>query len=133
MVMVSDLALTGKDLISNSIRHYIATSTQTNGRTFHVTMTYFWIQMVDFAIRSTNYPVDEKASANDSQATLLPNVDGKSFAGFLRSNPHLANGNLWAEYYKKETIMSPEAKDALVFPDKAPLPQIVGRDIVGKA
>jgi hypothetical protein len=118
-------------MVSDGIRHYISTSKQTNGRTFHVTMTYFWIHMVDFAIRSSVPIVDEKA--NDSQVTLAPLTDGPSFARFLVLNPHLANGNLWADYYNKDTMMSPQAKNELVLPDKSPLPQIIGRDVVAKA
>ena len=40
-------------MIFDGIRDYIANSKQTTGRTFHVTMTYFWIQIVHFGMRST--------------------------------------------------------------------------------
>lgn len=39
-------------MIFSGIEKYIAQSSQTRGRTFHVTMTYFWIQMVHFGICS---------------------------------------------------------------------------------
>ncbi|KAF8069960.1 ADP-ribosylation factor [Lyophyllum atratum] len=45
----------GKDIIFDGIEKYIAESPQTRGRTFHVTMTYFWIQVVHLAIRNISH------------------------------------------------------------------------------
>ncbi|KAJ7330442.1 ADP-ribosylation factor [Mycena albidolilacea] len=131
----------GKNLIFDGLEKYIAQSEQTRGRTFHVTMTYFWIQMVHFGISSM--PPLEGASAPDTSSvqTLVAGEkpddkptsreDGKPsdhFVRFLLTNPHLADGNLWTEYYSKEVIMSPEAKTGMVLPDKKPLPNLVARE-----
>ncbi|KAJ7178129.1 ADP-ribosylation factor [Mycena filopes] len=108
----------GKNLIFDGIEKYIAKSEQTRGRTFHVTMTYFWIQMVHFGIRSVPAPpptIDSETKGDQVDA----------FTRFLVLNPFLADGNLWAEYYSKEVIMTPAAKAAMVLPDKKPLPNVV--------
>ncbi|KAJ7708248.1 ADP-ribosylation factor family-domain-containing protein [Mycena rosella] len=131
----------GKNMIFDGIERYIAQSTQTRGRTFHVTMTYFWIQMVHFGIRSMPPPVpafdDEPKSMSDKSSThTLVNHDGASadnFVRFLLLNPFVADGNLWAEYYSKEVIMSPAAKVEMALPDKKPLPNLVSRESVSSA
>ncbi|KAJ7042346.1 ADP-ribosylation factor [Mycena alexandri] len=131
----------GKNMIFDGIEKYIAQSEQTRGRTFHVTMTYFWIQMVHLGIRSASVsfpapsPVDMefKGDNHSTAQTLVEDTDAKSvdaFARFLVLNPFLADGNLWAEYYSKEVIMSPDAKATMVLPDKKPLPNIVTRDAI---
>jgi hypothetical protein len=107
----------GKDILFDGIRAYIAHSPQATGRSFHVTMTYFWIQLVHYAIASL--PVRAGGDADDGTDT---------FALVLALNPHLCDGMLWADYYEKGTMMSPEAKAAMVLPDKQPLPNLVQRD-----
>ncbi|KAF7345533.1 ADP-ribosylation factor [Mycena venus] len=130
----------GKNLIFDGLEKYISQSEQTRGRTFHVTMTYFWIQMVHFGISSMP-PVpwlDETSTSDKSSLqTLIENEKSEDkeahrkgekpahhFTRFLLTNPYLADGNLWAEYYSKEVIMSPKAKGEMVFPDKKPLPNL---------
>ncbi|KAJ7650893.1 ADP-ribosylation factor [Roridomyces roridus] len=130
----------GKNMIFDGIEKYIAQSEQTRGRTFHVTMTYFWIQMVHFGIRSMPPPVadsdasslqtlvaDEEPKAKVSN-DWAPNAD--DFPRFLLLNPFVADGNLWADYYSKEVIMSPEAKAGMVLPDRKPLPNLVVRESI---
>ncbi|KAJ7111168.1 ADP-ribosylation factor [Mycena crocata] len=117
----------GKDMIFDGIEKYIAQSEQTRGRTFHVTMTYFWIQMVHFGIQSMPPPVLDSSSDGSTVQTL---VGEDEFARFLLLNPFVADGNLWTEYYSKEVIMSPEAKASLVLPDRKPLPNLVARDAI---
>jgi hypothetical protein len=97
----------GKNLIFDGLEKYIAQSEQTRGRTFHVTLTYFWIQMVHFGISSM--PPLEGVSAPDTSSvqTLVAGEkpDDKPtsredekpndhFVRFLLTNPHLADGNL---------------------------------------
>ncbi|CAK5262182.1 unnamed protein product [Mycena citricolor] len=111
----------GKDLILAGIQHYIAESPeQTGGRTFHLTMTYFWIQMIHFGIRSLPDSPPPTAEGSDD------------FARFLLLNPHIVQGDLWADYYTKGALMSPEAKKSLVLPDKKALPSLVVRDAITK-
>jgi len=108
----------GKDIIFKSLEDYIANSQQTKGRSFHVTMTYFWIQIVHLGIRNTPVsPYSTTASLNE-------------FARFLLVNPHVVDGNLWSDFYSKEVLMSPDAKAAMVLPDKKPLPNLIARDAI---
>jgi len=110
--------LIGKNIIFKSLEDYIANSQQTKGRSFHVTMTYFWIQIVHLGIRSTP-PVS--GSTNSSL---------NEFGRFLLANPHVVDGNLWSDFYSKDVLMSLEAKTAMVLPDKKPLPNLVARDAI---
>jgi hypothetical protein len=116
-------------MIFDGLERYIAQSEQTRGRTFHVTMTYFWIQMVHFGIRSMpSTPALDGISTSETSSlhTLVEDEkSGDDFARFLIINPGVADGNLWAEYYSKEVIMSPEAKAGMVLPDKKPLPNLI--------
>ncbi|KAJ8494576.1 hypothetical protein ONZ45_g13182 [Pleurotus djamor] len=123
----------GKDMIFDGIERYIRESPQTTGRTFHFTMTYFWVQLVHFGIQSM--PKDETSSMivspRDSQITLVtPASDVAEFARFLVLNPYVVDGSAWSNYYTKEVLMSPGAKAAMVLPDKKPLPNLVSRDVV---
>ncbi|KAJ3485155.1 hypothetical protein NLJ89_g11923 [Agrocybe chaxingu] len=112
----------GKDIIFKGLEEYIKNSTQTRGRTFHVSMTYFWIQIVHFGI--SNIPPSTTSSSG-----ALPNSDD-DFAHFLLINPHVVDGNFWADYYTKEVLMSPKAKEEMMLPDKKPLPSLVIRDAI---
>ncbi|KAF7303692.1 ADP-ribosylation factor [Mycena indigotica] len=105
----------GKDLLFSGIQDYItrAPRSQTNGRTFHVTMTYLWIQLVHFGMQST--PPSDKPGA---------------FLRFLLVNPYVVDGGLWRDYYSKDIMMSPQAKEGMVLPDLKPLPSLVVRDAI---
>ncbi|KAK7031835.1 ADP-ribosylation factor 4 [Favolaschia claudopus] len=134
----------GKDMIFEGLERYIANSEQTRGRTFHVTMTYFWIQMVHFGMaRMPSLEVTSETTDTLSEYTLVAaagDEDGEKqvsaeeeslndrFVRFLFTNPHLADGNLWAEYYSKDVMMSPQAKATMVLPDKKPLPSLVTKE-----
>ncbi|KAG8734247.1 hypothetical protein FRC11_007502 [Ceratobasidium sp. 423] len=111
----------GKTMIFDGIEKYIKTSTQTTGKTFHVTMTYFWIQIVHFGMQSM--------PTEDTRVNYGANED---FCRFLLLNPYVADGNLWEDYYSKNVIMTPNAKENMVLPDKKPLPSLVARDSVRK-
>ena len=80
------------------------------GSGYHLTITYFWIQLVDFAL--------------NSKASSPPPTD-TSFAAFRGQHPELLDEKLYLQYYKKETIFAPSAEQAMVLPDKKPLPAIV--------
>jgi hypothetical protein len=113
-------------MIFDGIEKYIAESSQTRGRTFHVTMTYFWIQIVHLGIQSVVSPTPLDPSTNAHSMSASPD----DFASFLLRNPYVADGNLWADYYSKEVMMSPAAKAGMVLPDKKPLPNLVVRDAI---
>ncbi|KDR67804.1 hypothetical protein GALMADRAFT_216186 [Galerina marginata CBS 339.88] len=119
----------GKDLIFKGLEKYISVSPQTKGRSFHVSMTYFWIQIVHFGIR--NMPTTPSSIASPSPPLSEPNLASPDdFARFLLINPHVADGNLWSDYYTKDVMMSPKAKAEMVLPDKKPLPNLVVRDAI---
>lgn len=104
-------------------------------------MTYFWIQIVHFGIRNVppSAPTDPRAS-NDtlsesditSESKTTTSHGPNNFARFLLINPHVADGNLWSDYYTREVIMTPAAKAEMVLPDKKPLPNLVIRDAINK-
>ncbi|KAK0475528.1 ADP-ribosylation factor [Armillaria novae-zelandiae] len=118
----------GKNMILDGIKNFIARSPIASGRAYHVTMTYFWIQLVHLGIR--NMP---PSSANASDATLVDSAEPspEDFIRFLLMNSHLLTGNLWTVFYSKDTMMSPEAKAGVVLPDKKPLPNLV-RDAISR-
>ncbi|KAJ7062154.1 ADP-ribosylation factor [Mycena amicta] len=124
----------GKNMIFDGIERYIAHSAQTRGRrAFHFTMTYFWIQMVHFGmervrLESAFSSKDMESTSSSTTSTLGTNEDpdpARSFPHFLLTNPFLADARLWADYYSTEVLMSPEAKKAMVLPDRKALPDVV--------
>ncbi|KAF7303599.1 Peroxidase [Mycena indigotica] len=116
----------GKNMIFDGIEHYIAQSSRTNGRTFHFTMTYFWIQMVHFGLERVRlFRRKSQAADSDSIVTLTDDDPIKLFPFFLLTNPFLADGRLWADYYSTDVLMSAEARKSFVVPDKQPLPDVV--------
>jgi len=109
-------------MIFKGLAAYIVNSKQTKTRAFHLTMTYFWIQIVHLGIQNTpSIPQDSESSPNESL---------NEFARFLLVNPHVADGNLWSDFYSKDVMMSMEAKARMVLPDKKPLPNVVTRDAI---
>lgn len=123
----------GKDILFEGLSDYISNknSTQTNTRTFHVTMTYFWLQVVHFGIRNVPENLAPRhPGTEDPPSPQLFYPSSADYFRFLLINPHLVDGNLWSDYYSKERMMSPEAKEGMVLPDKKPLPSLVGRDAV---
>jgi len=67
----------------------------------------------------------EKASFD-----TVPEIGADDFSRFLLINPYVADGQLWADYYSKEVMMTPKAKEEMVLPDKKPLPNLVSRETV---
>ena len=113
-------------MIFDGIQKYIANSAQTTGRAFHITMTYFWIQIVHYGIAS----MPATSSLPSEKDTITP---ADNFSFFLVMNPHVCDGMLFSDYYNKQTIMSPGAKEAMVLPDIKPLPNVVQREAPPKS
>ncbi|KAJ2915286.1 hypothetical protein MD484_g5142, partial [Candolleomyces efflorescens] len=135
LILVAHGRQKGKDLLFEGLANYISNankSTETNTRTFHVTMTYFWIQVVHFGIRNVPESLAPASSLGSQVDPALPASYPSSaeFFRFLLVNPHLVDGSLWSDYYTKETMMSTEAKAGMVLPDRKPLPSLLGRDAV---
>ncbi len=94
--------------IFDAIRLFIENSKRTTGKTFHVTMTYFWCHMVDYAM----FQAGER---------------GKVWKTFLLLNPQFANGGMYLHYYSKHVMMTPVAKGEVVLPDKVQLPSLLSQ------
>lgn len=92
--------------IFDGIKNFIQSSPIARQTTFHFTMTYFWIQMIDSAIAQSPKDIN--------------------FETFLGLNTHLMNGGLFLEYYRKETLLNnPVARQEMVLPDIKPLPTMI--------
>ncbi|KAI8818474.1 ADP-ribosylation factor [Fimicolochytrium jonesii] len=97
----------GKDKIFASIETFIKNSGRTTAKTFSVTVTYFWLHMVDWALKTT------------------PGAS-TSFHALLSLCPYLADGSLPLTYYTKERLYgSVESRTGFVVPDVRPLPNVV--------
>jgi hypothetical protein len=120
----------GKDMNFEGIEKYISQSSQTRGRGFHVAMTYFWVQIVYLGIVSSAAGIPP-LSLQVSESNKASSQD--KFSIFLFLNPYVVDGNLWIEYYSKEVMMSPAAKEHMVLPDKKPLPNLVIRDAIPRS
>ncbi|PRP77388.1 ADP-ribosylation factor [Planoprotostelium fungivorum] len=93
--------------VRESIQNYIANSGKTN-KTWHETMTYFWVQMVDYA-RGGDF-----------------GVKYASFEEFLDRHRYLMDGGLFLHYYTKETmLLNKSAREEFTLPDVMPLPSIM--------
>ena len=118
-------------MIFKGLEQYIAVSPLTKGRSFHFTMTYFWIQIVHFGIRNMPPATSSNAETTSISPPSEPNLPSPDdFAQFLLINPYVVDGNLWSDYYTKDVLMSLKAKGQMVLPDKKPLPNLVVRDAI---
>lgn len=94
----------GKKKLLEGIQSY------TSGRTFHYTMTNFWVEMVNLGILSA------------SSISSIAQNDADSFGLFLALSPSLCDAKLWSQYYDAFTMMSHLARELLVEADKQSLP-----------
>lgn len=134
----------GMSNIFRSIKSFIERSPRTKrsdtsrGTTFHETMTYFWIHMVDYAMHTmAKVPSTAPSSAlKDAPALSSSAVDMSSssssrtsldpFKIFLLLNPQLSNGGLFLHYFsKKRMLLDAEARTSVLLPDLRPLPSIL--------
>lgn len=76
-------------------------------------MTVFWLFQIRLATHS--YQIDKVKDPEKVPAL-------EDFTATLLHSPHLMNTGLWKEYYSKELMFSPSAKEAWRFPDLQPLP-----------
>ncbi|KAK4443527.1 ADP-ribosylation factor family-domain-containing protein [Podospora aff. communis PSN243] len=115
----------GKDKIFDGFKSYIDKSGKVHGKSFHMTMTYFWVQMVHLGLAGmqdrNSHTLKADSKEEDDSGSLLED----DFAHFLAVNPYLVDGQLWADYYSKELLMSPEAKQGVQFPDIKKLPDVL--------
>ncbi|CAF3691283.1 unnamed protein product [Rotaria socialis] len=106
LYLTRDGRRTGVNKIFDGLKNFIENSAIVKKTTFHFTMTYFWIQMIDLAIAQSPKQI--------------------YFEEFLRLNSHLLHEDLFLEYYKKETMLNnPNARKEMVLPDIKPLPSLI--------
>ncbi|KAF3940675.1 hypothetical protein ABW19_dt0210437 [Dactylella cylindrospora] len=89
--------------------------------TAHRTLTTFWIYQVYVAMQK----FEEKSS------TQTPNEE--EFFALLEHYPYLMHGGLWKEYYIKDDLFSPKAKNDLTVPDIQTLPPMLGAELEATA
>ena len=86
--------------------------------TTHRTMTIFWlIQLQAATLRYMDSVVDEK-----NKGYYPP------FDEVLIHSPELMSSGLWQDYYSKEVLFTPNAKEHWRLPDLKPLPALPGMD-----
>jgi hypothetical protein len=84
-------------------------------KTFHITMTYFWIQMVHFAM----------ADLSNAQHCSLDKLD---FDNLLQNHPELLDGSLFRKYYSDDRMLKDlQAREQFVPPDLQPLPTMLAQ------
>jgi GTPase SAR1 family protein len=92
-------------VIMKMIEDFIVNSNRTNGKTFHLTMTYFWIHMIHLAI------------------TLNPELD---FNNLLNKCPWLMNGGLFKNFYTDDLMLrNAECRKVFHPPDIMQFPSII--------
>lgn len=96
-----------------------SSAANTRGTTFHMTMTFFWVHMVHYAIAATRLPPGESHPA---------------FKIFLAMNPQLSMGGLFLEYYSKQLmLMDPKSRKEIMLPDIKQLPSLVPPSLLSSA
>lgn len=93
-----------------------------DGRVFHQTYAYFWLQLVDLAI---HLPAAREESAQKRAAEIgAPPV--RPFLTFLFTFEWLANEALVTSFYSKQLIcQTPAAMQEFMLPDLRPLPSVL--------
>lgn len=94
-----------------------ASNPQRFRNTTHQTMTVFWVMQLWYCTKTyqaTNHMHD------------LPQRE--DFGKMLLQSPTLLDSQLWKQYYTKEMMFSPEAKDAWCPPTLKPLPAFIPSD-----
>eukprot|EP00743_Colponemidia_sp_Colp-15_P002732 GILK01002959.1.p1 GENE.GILK01002959.1~~GILK01002959.1.p1 ORF type:complete len:391 (-),score=59.54 GILK01002959.1:179-1351(-) len=99
-------------------RHY-----HSRGQVFHLTHSYFWLQLVDLAIHNPAQLSNE--SAEDAHGN--PEADGLSdFRHFVEGNSFVLNEDLVMDYYSIKLIFhQPASATEFVLPDLKPLPSVL--------
>lgn len=78
-------------------------------------MTAFWI--IQLRIATFNFQFEA-----EGQHGAVPMA--QDFRGVLLHTPALLDTRLWMQYYTKEVLFSPAAREDFVMPDLQPFPQV---------
>eukprot|EP00741_Cyanophora_paradoxa_P008944 tig00000142_g8657.t1 len=103
-----------------------------SGLVFHLTLTYFWLQLVDLAVHSPPHAPgkEEEDAARAEQLQLEAACEAEphmaAFRRFLVANRFLADDGLPVSFYSHELIFrDPRSPAEFVLPDLRPLPSIL--------
>lgn len=90
---------------------------------FHMTVAYFWIQVVDFALSAPAATfVGETTVLSRDQATKTSNDE---FREFYKTRSFLNDEYLFMQYYSRKLIFhTPASMLEFALPDRKPLPSI---------
>lgn len=104
------------------------------GPHFHLTISYFWIQMVCL-IRIYFFSLDllillfcHLPKVHNAIATIKKSSEVNSFAEFKSTNEGqstIVDSTLYLQFYSTKLIDSPEAVTQMVLPDKKQLPNVI--------
>jgi signal recognition particle receptor subunit beta len=102
-----------------------SSSSNSRGTTFHETMTYFWVHMVDYSMKVNEF--NRTIGTGDTVVRSDSSIDtSKDFKLFLLFNPHLCNGGLFLHYYSKQLmLLNADARTTVLLPDVRPLPSFL--------
>lgn len=89
---------------------------------FHMTLAYFWMNMVRFCIAVATK--DSKSIADSTAAASSKLINFDTFYR-LPTSQSLRNDNLYAKYYSKRVLALSEASQGFVLPDLKQLPNKV--------
>jgi small GTP-binding protein len=118
--------------IQEGIRQYISNNTtqQSNGKSFHMTMTRFWCHMVLYwMLRFNVESANEDNTANGNEKMKHSNNDFHGFMQFVynhrSSSTDIASSTVFRNYFSNDQIFSPAARMTVVPPNVASLPDLL--------
>lgn len=121
---------TGLEAVKHTIEDYIANSSRTNGKSYHCTMTTFWISHIAHwmshlattsSAPSSTPALESSASAADWSALHFKALLQHAFTHHT-ADSDLTDKGLFRKYYEDATIFGAPARASFVAPDKQPLP-----------
>lgn len=112
IVLMKHGYIQGMEVTAKVIRNFISHSPRTNGKSFHATMTRFWVHMIGVGI-SDMYRNGRDKKENFTFTHFLENMVPKY---------ELWDHNLFKLYFSTAFMFSPEARAEVVRPDINSLP-----------
>ncbi|KAL5356111.1 hypothetical protein BJX96DRAFT_185593 [Aspergillus floccosus] len=109
-IMEEDVVFAAAELFLQRLDAMLRASPGKFRNTFHRTLTIFWMHRIHLQMLLAR-----------QKTGVLPSYD--SFTEFLRQCPELMDGQTWDQYWTKNVLFGPEAREAWVLPDLKPLPR----------
>lgn len=128
--------LKGFEKIEISLRDYIANNQiQTNGKSFHATMTRFWCHMVAYWMMEYSLNIDQSKESRESLS--LETSNASEFYKFLlfvvdqkTAETDISQSALFRHYYSNDVIFHADARSSVTPPNLKPLPEIRKNQII---